>query len=145
MAAPYNAEFPQLIGNNDVVMAKRLSSLWNGSITGTLITATLIPAVSTSYVYIKGLYLHLSMNATLATAGQNTITIDVGTTVIFQDIVYIPATAITVPEYRVQIDNFEYVSTVANLAVTVNITTALASGVLSAAIKGGYTTLALGQ
>ncbi len=100
---------------------------------------------SISYVYIKGLYLHLSMNATLATAGQNTITIDVGTTVIFQDIVYIPATAITVPEYRVQIDNFEYVSTVANLAVTVNITTALASGVLSAAIKGGYTTLALGQ
>lgn len=144
MTAPFNAEFSQLIGNNDAVMANRLSSLWNGSITGTNVAATLIAAKASTYIYIKGLYLHLSMNATLATAGQDTITVQAGTAIIFQDIVYIPATAITVPEYKVEIDNFEYVSAV-DVAITVNITTALASGVLSASVKGGYTTLALGN
>ena len=145
MTVPYNSEFSQLIGNEDAVMANRISALWNGSITGTGVAATLIPANASYYAYVKGLYLHLSMDATLATAGENTITVQAGAKIIFQDIVYIPAAAITVPEYKLILDDFEYITSAANVAITANISTALATGVLTAAVKGGYTALTLGD
>lgn len=103
---------------------------YQSSISGAALTATIIPVASTN---LKMLQLGLSGDASLAVAGEETISVSLNGTVIYSDVLSLPAAAGTNPSAWNQVLDFSHIGLNAGAAgdLVVTIGTALATGKLS--------------
>lgn len=93
--------------------------------------------------YIKEISVKLSGDASLAVAGQVTISIREAAVVIATQTIYLPAAAPNTPGGFdvLKLSNLNYNFKTANVALNVNLSAALATGVASVIIVGGTTTI----
>ncbi len=133
-------------GNNDALLQRHLGTeIYYASIAPGATTVTIIPAPGTGAYYLRSLFIRLSVNATQATAGPITVTINEGATVLMSLHPYIPAAAVAGIGLidLLKLDDLGYVAHAAATALTITISAALTAGTIDIVATGGTTASAL--
>ena len=133
-------------GNNDALLQRHLGTeMYYASIAPGATTATIIPAPGSGAYYLKSLLVRMSENATLATAGEITLTISEGSTTLLVLHPYIPAAAVGGIGLAdlLKLESLDYVAHNAATALTITLSTALATGTIDVVATGGTTASAL--
>lgn len=130
------------LGNNGLIMPRLAGSMqFAGGLSGAATTLTLIPAQAGSAYFLTRLSARLSANATLATAGNLTVTISDGAN--FNAVLhpYVPATVAGAGDAQIMDEDLQYIAHAQNAALTVTMSAALTAGYLDLVAYGGYTSL----
>lgn len=129
-------------GNNGFIVPRLAGTAqFTASLSGSTTSAQIIPAQSVSAYFLTRITARLSANATLASAGNLTVTISDGAN--FNAVLhpYVPATVAGAGDAQIMDEDLQYIAHAQNAALTVTMSAALTAGYLDLVAYGGYTSL----
>jgi hypothetical protein len=139
-AGVWNAQAPATSGASQALLTGTKAFQVSANAAG---NNTIIPGVGGQRFFLKNLYVQLDANATLAVAGEEVITIlDSATTLLVCSVALITAApaGLQGPIAVFDLPDLNYISLATGNSLTVQLSTALATGNIRVTAFGGYTT-----